>query len=221
MSQFAAFSKKAWFIFVNDGSQDDTAAVIEKYRHERMTLLDLKHNVGKAEAIRQGVLFLREMPFLEDMEWFGYWDADLSTPLYEMTNFLAYAGLYRTPVDAIWGSRVDKLGSHIRRHYSRHIAGRVFATAGKLLLNIGTYDSQCGAKLFRKDVIRVFEQPFVSRWLFDVELLLRLGNASILEYPLREWKDVPGGKLSVLKEIPRTVIDLLRIRHHYRELLRP
>jgi hypothetical protein len=85
-----------------------------------------------------------------------------------------------------------------------------------ILLQLECYDSQCGAKLFRiEHVERAFGEPFISRWIFDVEILLRLRDQRLIEYPLRTWSDVRGGKLNVPNVAVPTLIDLWRIRHHY------
>jgi hypothetical protein len=88
-----------------------------------------------------------------------------------------------------------------------------------LLLNIGSYDSQCGAKIFRREVVTsAFGAPFVSRWLFDIELLFRLRTAAIVECPLQQWRDVPGSRLRLVTMALRVVPDLLRIRARYGRL---
>ena len=45
-----------------------------------------------------------------------------------------------------------------------------------MLLRLGIYDTQCGAKIFRAtdDVRMALSAPFDSRWIFDVELIARL-----------------------------------------------
>jgi hypothetical protein len=72
------------------------------------------------------------------------------------------------------------------------------------VLGLPVYDSQCGAKLIRADLVpSVFDEPFTSRWLFDVEILARLRNRygvdgvlrMVREVPLGTWTDVPGSKV--------------------------
>ena len=89
----------------------------------------------------------------------------------------------------------------------RHYLGRVFATAASLTLRLPVYDTQCGAKLFRctDEVRALFAEPFVTGWIFDVELIARLirgrgeggtpVSAAICELPLYRWADVSGSKV--------------------------
>ena len=77
---------KNWhFLFVNDGSSDNTASVLEELRSkypEFVTSLSLEENSGKAEAIRKGVLSISQGNI--DYDYVGFMDADLSTPLCEI-----------------------------------------------------------------------------------------------------------------------------------------
>src|SRR5581483_4853652 len=79
--QFLAKASDVRLVFVDDGSTDQTAAVIEQLQSghpETVQLLKLARNQGKAEAVRQGVLFALDQfnPAVV-----GFWDADLATPL--------------------------------------------------------------------------------------------------------------------------------------------
>jgi dolichyl-phosphate beta-glucosyltransferase len=208
-----------YILFVNDGSADNTLDVLKKIaaENDEVFVYDLPKNSGKAEAVRQGVLYAQTLPIYRELEWIGYWDADWATPLREVENFFAYAQLYANRVDAVIGSRIYKLGAKIERSYFRHLLGRLFATTCALLLGLECYDSQCGAKLFRKGLVRkAFSEPFLSRWIFDTEVLLRLEGENIIECPLQEWRDVPGGKLKITRELPRVGFDLLKIRAWHR-----
>ena len=92
------------------------------------------------------------------------------------------------------GARLKRLGANVQRKAYRHYMGRVFATVVSLLFRMPVYDSQCGAKLFRVSLVpEVFRAPFSSRWLFDVEILLRVRRLYpdyerlVCEVPLRTW----------------------------------
>jgi hypothetical protein len=92
-------------------------------------------------------------------------------------------------------------------------------------LKLPVYDTQCGAKLFRRETVEtLFGDPFVTRWLFDVELLDRFLLAygqdaalrEIFEFPLPEWRDVSGSTLK-WSSAPGIGLEFLRLRRHYRK----
>jgi dolichyl-phosphate beta-glucosyltransferase len=219
MDQFAVGPASCLFLFVNDGSTDKTAHLIRERSDRRGFLLDLPQNVGKAEAVRTGMLHACRTPPLNEAAWIGYWDADLATPLKEVISFLRFAQFLEVQVDSVWGSRVYRLGSSIRRSYFRHLAGRLVATAAGFLLGLPSYDSQCGAKIFRREIVEsAFSERFISRWLFDMELVMRLKDYHVVEYPLRQWSDIPGSQLRIVTMGLRVISDLLRIRVKYGRL---
>jgi hypothetical protein len=181
-------------------------------------VLDLKKNGGKAEAIRQGVLSVQEGQY----DYIGYLDADLATPLEELPRLMEYTA--KTPAPYfIMGSRIKLLGfSKIDRKLSRHYIGRIFATVVSNMLQLSVYDTQCGAKLIKSEIAKeLFKKPFLSKWLFDVELLFRLKKlrqdykSRIYEVPLRRWQDVAGSKIK-LSYYFKAPLDLLRINFKYR-----
>jgi dolichyl-phosphate beta-glucosyltransferase len=213
------------FLFVNDGSQDGTLRLLEslsQYEPTKYTLLSLKTNVGKAEAVRQGIL----TALTGEIDYAGFWDADLATPLETIPEFLDLAES-RPELEIIIGARVKLLGRRIERRAFRHYLGRIFATAASVLLKLPVYDTQCGAKLFRvsSSTSALFEEPFVSKWIFDVEILARLirerrgtmlpqPECVIHEYPLSVWRDVPNSKLSYA-DFVRACWELARIYERY------
>ena len=188
------------YVFVNDGSRDKTQAVLEELaaRSEgRAQVLELPQNMGKAEAVRHGVL-----KSLEYEPWcVGYWDADLATPL-ELIPDMRAVLTEKPEVEVVLGSRVRLLGKAVERKMWRHYLGRVFASLVSLALKIPVYDTQCGAKLIRvtENTARVFEEPFMTTWLFDVEMLGRYQTLvdplrAFYEHPLAAWKEIPGSKV--------------------------
>lgn len=188
------------FLFVNDGSTDETESLLHRICRDspRLHYISPGKNQGKAEAVRKGLLHaIRRL----DPDYLGYWDADLATPLEEIDSFVSM--LDSNPhVDAAIGSRVKLLGRNIERNMLRHYLGRVFATFASLTLKMPVYDTQCGAKLFRnsRTFSRALGKCFSSRWIFDVELFLRLNKISnrnyiIHEIPLMQWIDKQGSKV--------------------------
>jgi hypothetical protein len=152
--------------------------------------------------------------FESNPEYAGFWDADLATPLDAIPLF-ERVFRERPGTDVVLGARVKLLGRNIERRAARHYLGRIFATAVAVTLGVNVYDSQCGAKLFRNtgSVRGIFDTPFLSRWIFDVEILVRLlkRSASLYELPLAVWRDVAGSTLR-LKDFVRAIYDLARIQ---------
>jgi glycosyltransferase involved in cell wall biosynthesis len=211
---FAPLLRAAAAVFVEDGSTDDTGRILDAIAAatpESAFVLRLAANAGKAEAVRQGMLWALERgaPVV------GYLDADLSTSAEEMVRLLD--ALDATGASAILGSRVAILGADIHRSTARHLLGRVFATGASTVLKLPVYDTQCGAKVFRATpaLRAALTEPFHTRWAFDVELLGRIiaaqgGPEGIREVPLREWHDVGGSTLR-LGGMVRAGIDLARV----------
>lgn len=207
-------------IFVNDGSTDATSLVLEGLRQEfpkQVRILSLFRNGGKAAAVRQGML---KAAYAGDTDIIGFMDADLSTPLEEI-NSIDYA-FRRRNVDMVFGSRISRIGSHIDRFAYRHYFGRVIATFISLYLRIPIYDSQCGAKFFHKELAKeIFQEPFISRWLFDVELFRRIQlsgrdiESCCWELPLDTWIEKGDSKLGI-KDFMKLPFEFYRIFWHYK-----
>lgn len=223
--RFVSPAHRLTFLFVDDGSSDNTPQLLQSLNAaepQQFIVLHLPQNRGKGEAVRQG--YLSAVESLPD--YIGFWDADLATPLDAISQFLELAE-NRPEIEMIMGSRVRLLGRRIERRPIRHYLGRIFATGVSITLDLPVYDTQCGAKLFRVSpgITKLFEQPFSSRWIFDVEIIARLIQSRrgkplpqpeqiIYEFPLIEWTDVAGSKLTY-GDFVRAACDLLKIQRRY------
>jgi glycosyltransferase involved in cell wall biosynthesis len=214
-----AASGRVRLLFVDDGSTDETQSMLRPLSEgaTAVEVLALPENVGKAEAVRRGLLHA----VASGADVAGYYDADLATPPRELLRLLE---VLDSGPDLLFvmGSRVRLLGRTIDRSARRHYLGRVFATLSSLILDLPVYDTQCGAKVFRvtpglEDAV---SRPFRSSWAFDVELIGRLLRGSrtaqpyppeaFEEVPLEEWHDVSGSKIG-LREMARALLGLAAI----------
>src|SRR5262245_9709350 len=193
-------------IVVDDGSVDDTAAIVADAARsdERVKLVRAPHG-GKGAAVRRGMLEAR-----------GTWrflaDADLSMPISELKRFLdaaAHGG------DVIVGSREAGGARRISEPWARHVIGRVFNWAVKLLVLRGIDDTQCGFKLFSATAAQVlFPLQQLEGFGFDVEILFlaRRADLVIREIPIT-WVYGRESKVNVASGV-RGFIDLLAVRWH-------
>jgi len=172
-------------VVVDDGSSDDTAAVVERWhaRDERIRVLRLAHG-GKGAAVRAGML-----------EAIGRWrffaDADLSMDLSELPRFFEH------PADVAIASREAPGAQRIGEPMTRHLVGRLFNLCVRALVVPGIQDTQCGYKLFTASAARtLFGASQVDGFAFDVELLflaLRAG-LRVREVPI-VWRHIPGSRV--------------------------
>jgi dolichyl-phosphate beta-glucosyltransferase len=199
-------------IVVDDGSGDGTGDRVRELAraHPAVRLERFDHNHGKGFAIRAGMAVatgaLRLMA-----------DADGATPIGEVKRLEA---AIQAGADVAVGSRTLRDASVMRRvRPHRHIVGTVFNVIGRVLGVRGVTDTQCGFKLFRGPVAAdLFGALRTEGFGFDVELLLRAQRRGyrVAEVPIT-WMDQPGSRVSVLKEGPRMLAQILAARWHVRD----
>lgn len=209
------------FVMANDGSKDNTLEVLNElasgYGH--VDVFDGGENRGKAHVVQAAMKYAIDKT---DSDYIGFFDADLATPLDEILNF---EDIIRNKGNLlmICGSRIQRLGSNIRRKWLRHYFGRTFATAVSNILCLPVYDTQCGAKILSRDAAQaVIEEPFISKWFFDVEIFARIilhfgYNECVdrcFEYPLDVWIEKGDTRLTT-KDFLRTPVELLKLNKKY------
>jgi dolichyl-phosphate beta-glucosyltransferase len=197
-------------IVVDDGSRDRTVEVAGAAagRAPEISLLELGVNRGKGAAVRAGVLAAGGERIL-------FCDADLATPIEELGKL--DAALDGGADLAIASRGLPDSDIQVRQHPARELMGRTFNAVVRLAVLGGLRDTQCGFKLFRREVARdLFGRATVDGFAFDVELLwLARGRYRVAEVPV-VWRHVEESKVSPGSDAARMLVDLARIRWRHR-----
>lgn len=211
-----------YLCFVNDGSTDKTLEVLNGLRNERedfITVYNCEKNVGKAEAVRQGILLMSKK---EDLDYIGFLDADLSTDLTDFDDLVST--LEKSDYMVVSGSRISRMGANITKESARSVISLIINFMIRKILSMNFKDTQCGAKIFHKKVIGIsFDKKFITKWVFDIEIFKRISlhfglkktKQILCEQPLRRWIHVDDSKLS-MKDSVRIVGQLGQIAWAYR-----
>jgi CheY-like chemotaxis protein/glycosyltransferase involved in cell wall biosynthesis len=208
--------------FVNDGSTDETLKILkqlQKGREDFITVYDCEKNGGKAEAVRLGMLIMAKK---EDLDYIGFLDADLSTDLADFDDLVKT--IETSEFKIVSGSRISRMGADITKESARQIISLTINFIIRKILSMDFKDTQCGAKIFHKDVINVaFGKKFVTQWIFDVEIFRRVTQyyglkktkKILCEQPLKRWIHADGSKLS-MKDSVKIIGQLAQIAWVYR-----
>jgi dolichyl-phosphate beta-glucosyltransferase len=197
------FSHDVWV--VDNGSTDRTADLVRSFAQRYPALRLVQSSVrGKGVAVRTGMLAAQgQYRFL--------CDADLSMPVEEFELFYPPRLI---GADVAIGSREAEGSRRFGEPGYRHLTGRVFSLAVKLLVMRGFEDTQCGFKCFRAAAAEdLFSRQRFDGWSFDVEVLYlaRRRGFSIREIPV-SWHYQPDSRIRLMGDSLRMFTDLIRIR---------
>jgi len=199
-------------VVVDDGSTDGTARLAGQASvPAAVRVLVNDRNRGKGYSVRRGILSAQG-------RYVGFTDADMATPIDQLDKVRE---ALESGADVVIGSRAMP-DSQIAKHqpWWREYAGRLFGSFVRTVLLPGVADSQCGFKFFSAAAAQeIFARQRLTGWAFDVELLYiarRLGY-NIVQVPVR-WIDEPHSRVRMLRDGPRMLVDVLRIRWIHRGL---
>ncbi len=213
LEKFLKLSKKnkIELIFVSDGSKDKTNDIISNFidsKRHNITLIKYKNNIGKGYAVKKGILRAKN-------QWILLCDADLSVHPNQFNKWF-FSKMINSNKCAYYGSR-EHIDSKVKASLTRLILGFFFRRLIKFLFKINLSDTQCGFKVFHQSYAKkIFKKMRSYRFSFDVELtvLLKKNKIKVIELPLK-WVHKSGSKLSIIKDIPKMLFDLLRIKVKY------
>ena len=200
-------SWNAEVIVVNDGSHDETAAVVRSFaeRDSRLRLVENPGNRGKGYSVRNGMMNASgELLF--------FTDADMSSPVEEAPKLLEAIA---AGADVAVGSRWLRSETQTQRQpLYRQLFGRIFNGALRIVLGLSYADTQCGFKIFtRRAAHIIFPLQKIDRWGFDPELLFlakRFGF-KVSEIPIA-WAHSEGSRIRYFRDGMHMFWEMLKIR---------
>ena len=201
-------------IFVDDGSTDNSSEMIKKYikrnnlRNKNLKLINYKKNKGKGNAIKVGVKN-------STGKWVLTSDIDFSVSLFEIINWQK-KGYIENKYKVYFGSRSHKK-SIVKSKLYRKIIGNLLRLIISFMLNIKLKDTQCGYKLYSRDIAKyVFSKMQSLKFEHDIEivLILKKKKINIKELPVT-WFHVPQSKVNLISDSIKVFKSIFILKKKY------
>ncbi len=188
---------KTEIIFVDDGSEDNSYNLIEKFinklkRNSRINIkvIRSKNNLGKGHALKLGIKKAK-------YDWILTTDIDMSVSLFQFLDWLKKK-LIKKKYSVYFGSRTHKK-SIVRKKFIRDILGNIMRFFVSTILDIKIKDTQCGYKLYKKKVAKLIFSK-IKNYGFDHDLelilILKSRNIKIKELPVK-WIHRDNSRINI------------------------
>jgi glycosyltransferase involved in cell wall biosynthesis len=225
LREYADFFQKQYdgkfqLVVVLNGCRDNTLGVVQNVAADFsfVSWIEFKDPIGKGGALIEGLKLAPRADLI------GYVDADGATPPHAFLDLIKHIEGY----DCVIGSRwLPGAVLHQQQSGKRQFASRVFHLIVQLLFWMNIRDTQCGAKIIRREAIeKIHPKLRIADMAFDINLLYSLDKAGfkILELPT-EWTDKVGSKVVLGNTSLTMLLSAIRIRLIYwpwlYQLLRP
>lgn len=206
--------QKFEIIIIDDGSKDNTKKIISELqkklnkKNKEIKFKELPKNQGKGFAIKTGFYLAKYKTAL-------FMDADLSTPLFEINNFLKMFYDPKNTFDIIIGSRDLKTSNiKIKQPLIRRIISKSIKKLSKIVVPINIEDTQCGFKMFNIKSKEIVKKIKTKRFAFDMEILYlaKLNKLKTKEKGVT-WKNTIDSKVRTIDGV-KFFLDLIKIRFY-------
>ena len=208
----AVFSDDGEVIFINDGSKDASAKILEECTLPCVRFVSYPENRGKGYAIRRGVEEAKGDVIL-------FTDCDLAYGTSVIKTFYDVLSAEGAPDIAV-GSRAKHPDGYASYTLKRKIVSRAYLLVLRLFGGLTLSDSQCGCKGFRSSAAKkIFSLCEVDRFAFDFEAILiaqKMG-ATFSEIPVTV-KRHGESKVHIVKDTLRMLRDLRKMKKRIKSL---
>ena len=207
------YTGKFQLVVVLNGCRDNTLGVVQRVAKEfpSISAIEFKEPIGKGGALIEGL----KLAPLADL--IGYVDADGATSPKAFHDLVKRTN----EADCVIGSRwLPGAVLHVEQSGRRQFASRIFHWIIEMLFQMHIRDTQCGAKVMRREAVeKIHPNLRIADMAFDINLLYSLKRAGfrILEVPT-EWTDKLGSKVSLSRTSITMFFSSLRVRLIYTRL---
>lgn len=199
-------------IFVDDGSTDKSQSIVAEFsqKEPRIIIISNKKNHGKGYVVRQGLAAAKG-------EFIVVTDADLAYPPDQISAFLSVC----KENDIVVGTRIHKNAMYIMNYKSfkllllRHLISRFFNKLVQFLFGIRATDTQCGLKVFRRDIAKkIAALTKINGFSYDVEMFIiaKKKGAKITEFPVKVIHSYADSKVMIFKHSRQMFLEVLQIK---------
>jgi len=204
------------FIFVNDGSHDQSINIIKNFKKKNkldIKIISYKSNKGKGYALKRGVS-------IASKDWILTLDIDLSVKLEQIDDWNKKKLISEKTNYIYFGSRLHKK-SKLNAKKNRVINGNIFNIILRLIFSkkfLNIKDTQCGFKLYPNfEGKNIFKKISEFGFIHDVEILIIIRNLKyyVRELPV-EWEHKSGSKIRLIRDSIKMFFALLRLKINYK-----
>jgi glycosyltransferase involved in cell wall biosynthesis len=211
LTKFLSAHPEYEVIYVNDGSEDGTEALLHSWYKTEKVISQIKfvanpENLGKGGAIQNGVNHATG-------EYIMFTDFDFSISLDEIARFLVE--MKKIKRGAVIASRKELSVVLQKRSFLRQLMGTIFNKVMKIIVYLPLKDTQCGFKMFDHDTAKkVFPLLKTHGFAFDVEVLKRIHrlNLPILERGVEITNDDKYSTVNIYLDPFKMIWQLLKLR---------
>jgi glycosyltransferase involved in cell wall biosynthesis len=204
------YSGKFHIVAVLNGCRDNTLGVVEAVSREfpEVKAIEFRAAIGKGGALIEG------LKLAPTADYVGYVDADGATAPSAFLDLLRHC----RDVDCAIGSRwIPGAVLHQSQSARRRVLSRIFHILVELLFHMRIKDTQCGAKVMKREAVEKIHSALrIADVAFDINLLysLKRGGFVIREVPTT-WTDQIGSKMSLNKGAIGIILSVIRLRLVY------
>jgi dolichyl-phosphate beta-glucosyltransferase len=197
---------KKEYIFVNDGSSDQTLSILKKKfkNNKKVKVISYIKNMGKGYALKRGIQIAKN-------DWVLTNDADCSVSNFQLIKWIKKKYLNHNNL-IYFGSRNHHL-SIVKKKALRKIVGMIFKFVIRLFFKIKISDTQCGFKLYKLNIAKkIFRIISTNDYMHDIEICIiaKKLNLKIRDLPVK-WTHVDESKINFVRDFFKVAYSLIKI----------